>query len=146
GRSIAQHASAHGSPIRAIAFSSDGAKLATADTEGTIKIWQDAQKLTSKSTALVTLKGHQGAITAVLFSSDGKRLVTTSVDKTARVWDLENAGAAIRPLEGTSSGWSFVARFSADGHWIASANGNSVRLWDATTGRLARELSAGDNS
>ena len=53
----------------------------------------------SKSTALLTLKGHQGAINRVGFSSDGKRLVTTSADKTARVWDLENAGAAIRPLE-----------------------------------------------
>ena len=104
GRPIAGHMSAHASPISAIAFSSDGAKLATADAEGTIKIWQDAQKLTSKSAALVTLKGHQGAITSVRFSIDGKRLVTTSVDKTARVWDLENAGAAIRPLERTSSG------------------------------------------
>ena len=146
GRSIAQHASAHASSIRAMAFSSDGARLATADTEGTIKIWQDAPKLTAKSTALVTLKGHQGAITAVCFSIDGNRLVTTSADKSARVWDLENAGAAIRQLEGTSKGWSFVARFSSDGHWIASAEGNRVRLWDAATGRLARELSAGDSS
>jgi WD40 repeat protein len=145
GRGIAGHGSAHASSISAIAFSSDGAKLATGDSEGTIKIWQDAHKLTSKSAALVTLKGHQGAITAVRFSTDGKRLVTTSVDKTARVWDLENAGAAIRPLEGTQ-GWSHVARFSSDGHWIASANGNSVRLWDAATGRIARELPAGDNS
>jgi WD40 repeat protein len=64
GRSIAQHASAHASSIRSMAFSSDGARLATADTEGTIKIWQGAPKLTAK-TALVTLKGHQGAITAV---------------------------------------------------------------------------------
>jgi WD40 repeat protein len=68
GRQIAGHMSAHASPISAMAFSSDGAKLATADAEGTIKIWQDAQNLTSKSAALVTLKGHQGAITAVRFS------------------------------------------------------------------------------
>ncbi|MGH7138932.1 MAG: WD40 repeat domain-containing protein, partial [Pirellulales bacterium] len=88
--------------------------------------------------------GHQGAITAVRFASDGKRLATTSVDKTARVWDLENAGAALRPVEGTSNGWSFMARFSSDGHWIACADGNRVRLWDAATGRIARELPAGD--
>ena len=146
GRPIAGHMSAHASSISAIAFSSDGAKLATADSEGTIKIWQDARKLTSKSAALMTLKGHQGAITAVRFSIDGKRLVTTSVDKTARVWDLENAGVAIRQLEGTSKDWSFLARFSSDGHWIAAAGGNRVRLWDTATGRLVRELSAGDNS
>ena len=99
GRLIARHTSAHASPIAAMAFSGDGARLATADAEGTIKIWADLQKLNSKSAALLTLKGHQGAIHTVGFSSDGKRLVTTSADKTARVWDLENAGAAIRPLE-----------------------------------------------
>ena len=142
GRSIAQHGSAHASPISAIAFSGDGAKLATADAEGTIKIWADAQKLNSKSAALLTLKGHRGAINSVEFSIDGKRLVSTSADKTARVWDLENAGAAIRPLE--RSGPSLVARFSPDGQLIAAAAGSSLRLWDAATGRLVRELSAGD--
>ena len=39
---------------------------------------------------------------------------------------------------------SLVARFSPDGQLIAAANGNSLRLWDAATGRLVRELSAGD--
>ncbi len=145
GRSIARFGSAHASPISAIAFSGDGTKLATADVEGTIKIWADAQKLTSKSTALWTLKGHQGTITSVNFSSDGKRLASGSADKTARVWDLENAGAAIRSLE-HSRGDCWVARFSADGQLIAAADGNRVRLWDAATGRLVRDLSAGDTS
>ena len=144
GRSIARHPSAHASPIAAIAFSGDGARLATADAEGTIKIWADLEKLDSKSAALLTLKGHQGAINTVGFSSDGKRLVTASADKTARVWDLENAGAAIRPLEGLSDDGSLVTRFSPDGQLIAAATGRSVRLWDAATGRLVRELSPGE--
>src|SRR5262249_19995854 len=80
GRLIAQRGSAHASPVSAIAFSGDGAKLATADTQGTIKIWADAQKLTAKSVALRTLKGHQGAINTVGFSTDGKRLVSVGAD------------------------------------------------------------------
>src|SRR5262249_29566249 len=47
GRSIAQQLSAHASPISAMAFSGDGTRLATADSEGTIKIWADAQRLSS---------------------------------------------------------------------------------------------------
>ena len=69
-----------------------------------------------------------------------------SADKTARVWDLENAGAAIRPLERLPACVRCVARFSPDGQLIAAADGSSVRLWDAATGRLVRELSAGDRS
>ncbi len=137
--------SAHGSPISAVAFSGDGTKLATADVEGTIKIWDDAQKLTSKSAAQRTLKGHQRAIQSVGFSMDGKQLVTTSADKTTRVWDLEDAGTAIRPLERCGR-LCYVARFSPDGHLIAAADegGSSVRLWDAATGQLVRELSSGE--
>src|SRR5579884_12549 len=143
GRMVASHGSAHASPIAAMAFSGDGAKLATADAEGTIKIWADTQKLNSKSTAFLTLKGHQGAIPTIGFSSDGKRLVTASADKTARVWDLENAGAAIRPLDRS---WTpFVARFSPDGQLIATSGGSAARLWDAATGRLVREMPASDN-
>ena len=140
GRLIAENRSAHASPLTAISFSGDGARLATADSQGTIKIWADAQKLTA---VLLTKKGHQGAINGVAFSSDGRRLVSASVDKTARVWDLENAGAAIRPLE-RADGRCLVARFSRNGQLIASAVGNSLRLWDAATGQLVRELSAGD--
>ena len=41
-------------------------------------------------------------------------LITGSVDKTARVWDLENAGAAIQPLESLSGNQtSHMARFSS---------------------------------
>jgi WD40 repeat protein len=54
--------SAHASTITAIAYSGDGLRLATADAEGTIKIWADAQKLDSTSTALLTKKGHQGPV------------------------------------------------------------------------------------
>ena len=148
------HGAAHVSPVSAIAFSGDGAKLATADSQGTIKIW-NGQKLTAnyagmrpvreiqkyeQEPASLTLKGHQGAIRSLAFSSDGKRLVSTSVDRTARVWNLENAGAAIRPLE--RYGWSLKSRFSPDGQLIASSTNyrRGLTLWDATTGRLVREL------
>ncbi len=93
GRLIAEHLSAHASSVSALAFAGDGVKLGTADSQGTVKVWADARKLNSKSTALLTLKGHNGAITSAGFSSDRQRFVTTSADKTARVWDLANAGA-----------------------------------------------------
>jgi WD40 repeat protein/tetratricopeptide (TPR) repeat protein len=143
GRLIAEQPSAHSAVIRTIAFSSDGAKLATADAQGTIEIWADLEKLSSKSTPILTLKGHQDVVNTVSFAGDGRRLVSTSDDKTARVWDLENAGAAIRRL--ARSRGSFVVRFSPDNLLIAvAAGGSGIRLWDVSTGQLVRELPAGD--
>jgi WD40 repeat protein/serine/threonine protein kinase/tetratricopeptide (TPR) repeat protein len=148
------HATAHASPVSAIVFSGDGTQVATADAEGTIKVW-DAHKLTARSPgqkrvrdvrsgeqepARLTLKGHQGAVSSIHFSSDGKRLVTTGVDHTVRVWDLQNPGVAIRQLE--ESPWSEIARYSPDGLLVVDVwdYGHKIVLWDAASGRRVREI------
>ena len=145
GSPIAQDGGALASPASSIAFSEDGARLATADSEGMIKIWADPRKLNSKSTALFTLKGHQGLIQSIEFSSDGKQLVSSGTDKTVRIWDLDNAGTAVRPLEQIASGRATKVQFSPDGQLIACAlNNNSLVLWDAATGKAVRQLTTGD--
>ena len=142
GRRIAQHGSAHASAISAMTFSGEGFKLVTADIEGTIKVWDDARKLTTTSEAAATFKGHEAAITHVGFSFTGRQLVSTSADKTARVWDMDKSGLAVCALERSGSA-CYAARFSADGQWIAAADGPNVRLWEAATGKLVRELFSG---
>jgi WD40 repeat protein len=169
GRQIAAYGTYTSPPIATVAFSGDGAQLATADTQGTIKIW-DARGF-ANGRMQRTLRGHQGAIHSIGFSSDGKQLISTSLDKTARVWDLEIAGTAMRPLEGVLNNFnnrSLGARFSPDGLWIAAAGGavqqqqvwdaaagryntvastgGGVQVWDAATGRLVRKLPAGGKS
>ncbi|HQU43172.1 MAG TPA: WD40 repeat domain-containing protein, partial [Pirellulales bacterium] len=144
GRQIARKWPAHGSPIAAMAFSPDGSHLATSDLQGTIKLWGDPRALNDKSEPKRTLKNHSGPITGLSFSSDGTLLVSTSLDKTARVWHTQEPESAVRRV--ASAGYCYSARFSPDGLLMALADGDRIRLWDAATGQVVRELSARDGS
>jgi len=65
-----------------LSFSSDGKTLASAESDGTIKLWNAA----TREIALV-LKGHTGQVSMDLsFSSDGKYLATCGADGTVRLW------------------------------------------------------------
>ena len=97
GGMIARQGAATASRISAIAFSDDGANLASADDQGTIKIWADGRNLTSKSTVLLTLKGHQAQVNRLRLSNGGKRLFAAScAPKDGRPGDKTE-----RPASGT---------------------------------------------
>jgi WD40 repeat protein len=143
GTLLAYRLSAHSTHMAKVAFSGDGSQLATSDVQGTIKIWDAPRKLDAKSTAKVSLKGHSGAITRLHFLPGNQRLLSTSADTTARIWNTQQGGAAVHPLASAVAAWG---QYSSDGLLIASAGDNLLRLWDATTGQLVRQLSVHDAS
>jgi len=77
-----QRAAAWLDPVRGVAFSPDGTRLATGSKDKAARI-RDVitgyQQLEVK---------HSNNVTAVAFSPDGTRLATGSKDKTARIWDV----------------------------------------------------------
>ena len=73
----------HSDCIYAVAFSPDGAQLATASYDRLIKLWDVA---TGKE--IRTLSDHIDAIYALAFTPDGKRLVTGAADRSVKVWDV----------------------------------------------------------
>jgi tetratricopeptide (TPR) repeat protein len=65
-----------------VAFSPDGARLASASQDQTVKVWDAAT-----GQELCTLKGHTESVHGVAFSPDGARLASASRDGTVAVYD-----------------------------------------------------------
>jgi WD40 repeat protein len=125
----------HSSWVTAVAFSHDGAQLASASRDKTIKLWD-----TTTGELRKTLKGHSSSVTAVAFSHDGAQLASASHDETIKLWD-PTTGELRTTLKGHSSSVTAVA-FSHDGAQLASASDDkTIKLWDPSLSTLQRLFS-----
>ena len=117
----------HSSYLMAIAYSPDGAQLATTSTDGTAILWKVA---TGQPTA--TLTGHEGFVTSVAFSPDGATVATASRDHHIRLWDP--ATGTLRKTLGEHVGWVRSIAFSPDGALLASVGSDrTLRVWNTRT-------------
>jgi Tol biopolymer transport system component len=117
----------HGDRIIDLAFSDDGAHLASSSLDRSIKVW-DAGSLQELHTFPMTAVGFNG----IALSPDGRLLASADA-----IWDL----ASKEMLHGLERGRRGPAPvdFSPDGSLLAIApEGQAVELWDVTTGEVVR--------
>ncbi len=122
---------------QAVAYSPDGAWLATGHADGSLRLWE-----AGSGRPLRILLGHTAGVTALAWSADGKTLVSGSDDRTVRTWDAR-AGRLLRTLRGHGSAPAVVA-LAPDGRTLGSAGTGSddaVRLWDVESGDPLSPLS-----
>lgn len=120
----------HRGPVHAVAYSPDGARIATSSRDTTVRMWSSAT-----GEALHTLTGHHGPVRAVAFSPDGRRLATGGRDATVRIWDAAT-GQAVRTVRG-HDGPVLAVTFSPDGSLLATGSSDmTVRIWDPATGEM----------
>jgi WD40 repeat protein/serine/threonine protein kinase len=83
------------------------------------------------------LSSSSGRMWSAAFSPDGRRIVTTD-DTCARVWNAQTNQLLFTLPHGVTV---YHAVYSADGtRLVTGAADGAVRIWDAATGVLAREL------
>jgi WD40 repeat protein len=74
----------HSNWVMGVAFSPDGARMASAGADQTLRIWDAA-----RGRAVLTLRGPRDRVHGVGFSPDGSRLAAASADGVVRVWETD---------------------------------------------------------
>lgn len=129
----------HSGSTSCIALSHDNNRMASADLQGNIEVWD-----TNTGHCLHTIQGHTQRIITIHFSHDDQLILSGSWDGTIKLWDT-NTGQFIRIFESTSR-ISSVA-FSSDSQLIVSGHFNStIIVWNTQTGKIIRTLEDNDNA
>ncbi len=120
----------HGAVVTALALQSDGARLASGDARGGLKLWSVREGRALADVPTVAAE----PVAALAFAPDGRMLASAQGDS-IRLWAIPDA----RPLA-TLDGHVAAVRalaFAPDGRTLASVSDDrSVKLWSIPEGRL----------
>jgi WD40 repeat protein len=115
--------SGHTAGVNAVAFSPDGARIATASDDQQAKVWDAGSGET-----LYTLNPESGNVNSVAFSPDGKLLATAGENGCVVIWDLKTGEVAARQECGAEA---LAVAYSPSGTRLAAALADSTAtVWD----------------
>ena len=126
----------HWGKINSLAFSPDGAQLASGGEDGRVTIWD-----VKSGKALKTLEKSARPVLSLSFVAL-QSLSALSRDGKVMLWNLSDNRVQTLPLGTSNSGdWVRVGAFSRDGAQVAIGDANgALTIWSLPGGSLARRL------
>jgi small GTP-binding protein len=88
----------HSDLVLRVAWTSDGKTLASASSDGTVRLWE-----TATGKVAIILEGHTDSVNSISFSFDDSLLASKSLDGTVRLWRCDT-GENVAVLEESASG------------------------------------------
>ncbi|WP_406693499.1 c-type cytochrome domain-containing protein [Singulisphaera sp. Ch08] len=139
----------HTGPVNRLAFTPDGARLASVSSDGSGRIWTlppEADLQASKTpddvklADPIVLASHKGPVQALAVTPDGQLIITGGDDATVRLWNVAD-GKLAHTIEGQHSGLVLAVAVSPDGKTLLTGSADkNARLFDLPTGTLRTTL------
>jgi WD40 repeat protein/DNA-binding SARP family transcriptional activator len=108
----------------ALDFTPDGKRLVTGNMDGSITIWDLANRK-----ELITIYGHSNPVGAISFNHNGSLLATAGGGNTVKIWDVES-GEELLTLTGHKNEVRAID-FSPSGTLLATAGyDHLIKIWD----------------
>ncbi|WP_158839917.1 WD40 repeat domain-containing protein [Saccharothrix deserti] len=107
--------------VRDVAISPDGAVVATAGADRTVKLWR-----TESGDEITTLVGHTAPVQVLAFSPDGATLASGGEDHSVVVWNpATGAGTALAGHTGPVQ----ALAFTHEGELVSGSDDSRVIRW-----------------
>ena len=126
----------HTSSVRAVAWSPDALRLATASIDGQVRLWDPL------SAAGATKSSHSGHTRATAWSPDGTCIVTAGQDGEVRLWqpDTGQIIATLTESIGQAGPVHAVCWSRANGRLAIARTSPEVLVWNSEAGRIEATL------